>query len=255
MLVSGQVSMRVKGPEEARQAAREQIEAGFDIIKMTGSARLRFDELKAVVEEAEAAGKPTATHALGAPGVKDAIRAGVRSIEHGYYLDDEGIAMMVERGTFLVPTLASVHLMVQRGSGAGIPSFMMEMAKRAAEEHPASFRRAWEAGVRIAAGNDGGTPFNPASNLASELERLVAAGLTPAQALDAAQGTAAELLKLTDRIGTVEAGKLADLVVLDADPLVDISNVRRVSMVFKGGWQVPNPGLPAALRSALEEAA
>jgi imidazolonepropionase-like amidohydrolase len=101
-----------------------------------------------------------------------------------------------------------------------------------------SFCRALAAGVRIAAGNDGGTPLNRADNLASELERLVAAGMSPAEALATAHATAAELLRLEDQIGTVEPGKLADLVVLNADPLADISAVRRVHAVFKGGKQV-----------------
>jgi imidazolonepropionase-like amidohydrolase len=101
-----------------------------------------------------------------------------------------------------------------------------------------SFRRAREAGVRVAAGNDGGTPFNTADNLSSELERMVDAGVSPADALETAHKTAAELLGLSGQIGTVEPGKLADLVVLDADPLADISAVRQVLMVFKDGQRV-----------------
>jgi imidazolonepropionase-like amidohydrolase len=247
LLISGQVGMRVRGPEEARQAVHEQIEAGYDVIKLTGSARLRYEELCAIVAEARAQGRPTATHALGATGYKEAIAAGITSIEHGIYLDAEAIEMMAEKGTFFVPTLAGLHHIREAGPDSGIPAFMMDMAVRGRDSHLQGFRGAREAGVRIAAGNDGGGPFNRADNLAAELECLVEAGMSPLEALAAAQATAAELLQLRDEVGTVEAGKSADLVVVDGDPSVDITAVRRVSMVFKAGRlisRVPSHMLP-----------
>ena len=240
----------VDGPDEARKGAREQLKAGADVIKVMatggvmtpgiepGSAQLTYEELRAAIEEAEKAGKLTATHAQGTAGIKNALRAGVDSIEHGFYLDAEAIEMMLERGTFFVPTLAALYHIVEGGVESGIPEFVFEKASRASDAQLDSVRRAYEAGVRIAAGNDGGTAFNLADNLCSELEQLVAAGLSPAEALDAANGVAAELLRMSDQIGTVEPGKLADLVVLDADPLADISAVRQVHAVFKGGEQI-----------------
>jgi imidazolonepropionase-like amidohydrolase len=261
MLVSGKVlcmtgghghfmGREVDGPDEARKGAREQLKAGADIIKVMatggvmtpgvepGSAQLTYEEMRAAIEEAEKADKLTATHAQGTTGIKNAIRAGIDSIEHGFYLDAEAIDMMLERGTFFVPTLAALYHIIEAGAEAGIPAFMIEKAKRAEGAQLDSFRRAREAGVRIAAGNDGGTPFNLSDNLAGELECLVAAGMSPAQALATAHSAAAELLRMTDQIGTVEPGMLADLVVLDTDPLADISAVRSVHLVVLAGQRI-----------------
>lgn len=240
----------VDGPDEARKGAREQLKAGADVIKVLatggvmtpgvepGAAQLTYEEMRAAIEEAEKAGKLTAAHAQGTAGIKNAVRAGVDSVEHGIYLDNEAIGMMLERGTFLVPTLAAVHHILEGGVEAGIPAFVIEKTERVYEAHSASFQRAMEAGVRIAAGNDGGTPFNLADNLVSELECMVAAGMSPADALDTAHSTASELLRMADQIGTVEPGKLADLVVLGADPLADISALRSVHLVVKAGMPV-----------------
>jgi imidazolonepropionase-like amidohydrolase len=244
------LAREVDGPHEARKGAREQLKAGADIVKLMatggvmtpgvepGSAQLTWEEMRAAVEEAHKAGKLTASHAQGTAGVKNALRAGIDSIEHGFFLDAEAIDMMLEQGTVFVPTLAALQQALEAGTEAGIPPFVIEKARRATDAHLDSFRRAREAGVRIAAGNDGGTPFNLSDNLAGELECLVAAGMTPAAALDAAHSTAAELLGMADQIGTVEPGKLADLVVLDADPLDHISAVRQVHMVIKDGQHV-----------------
>jgi imidazolonepropionase-like amidohydrolase len=235
------------GPDEVRKAAREQLKAGADIIKIMatggvmtfgvepGSQQLNEDEMRAAVEEARKAGKLTASHAQGAAGIKAVVRAGVDSIEHGFYLDDEAIALMLERGTYFVPTLAALYHILEAGTAAGIPAFMVEKSLRARDAQLASFERARKAGIPIAAGNDGGTPFNTADNLPSELERLVENGMTPAEALLAATSVASRLLRMEAEIGTIEAGKRADLVVLDGDPLADIRSVRKVRMVFKDG--------------------
>ena len=258
MLVSGKVlcmtgghghfmGREVDGPAEVRKGAREQLKAGADIIKVMatggvmtpgvqpGSPQLTYDEMRAAIEEAEKAGKHTATHAQGATGIKNAVRAGIDSIEHGFYLDTEAIDLMLERVTYLVPTLAAIYHIIEGGVESGIPAYVIDKAKRAADAHLASFRRARDAGVPIAAGNDAGTPFNLADNLASELELMVAAGMTPAEALHTAHAAAAHLLRLADEIGTVEPGKRADLVVLNGDPLEDISAVRQVHLVVKAG--------------------
>lgn len=244
------ISREVDGPDEARKGAREQLKAGADVVKVMatggvltpgtdpGSAQLTYEELGAAVEEAKKAGKLSAAHAHGATGARNAIRAGVDSIEHGCFLDGEAIDLMLESGTFYVPTLAPSYEIVTRGPEFGMPAFMIERAQRASDAHLVSLRRAREAGVRIAAGNDGGTPFNRADNLASELELMVAGGMSCVEALATAHRTAAELLCMAEEIGTVEPGKLADLVVLDADPQADISAVRQVHLVMKAGRRV-----------------
>ncbi len=240
----------VDGPDEVRKGAREQIKAGVDCLKVMatggvltagtdpGSPQLTFEEMRAAVEEAENAGVITAAHAHGATGVKNAVRAGVDSIEHGFFLDDEAIDLMLERGIYYVPTLAPGYEITTRGTEFDIPVFMIDKARRANDAHLESFRSAQEAGVRIAAGNDGGTPFNRADNLATELERMVAAGMSCVDALATAQSTAAELLRMSDKIGTAEPGKLADLLILDADPLTDITALRQVHMVIKSGQRI-----------------
>jgi imidazolonepropionase-like amidohydrolase len=261
MLVSGKVicmtgghghfmGREVDGPAEARKGAREQLKAGADVIKVMatggvmtpgvepGSAQLTFEELRAAIEEAEKAGKLTATHAQGTLGIKNAIRAGIDSIEHGFFLDAEAIDMMLERGVFFVPTLAALYHILEGGEASGIPAYVMEKARRTGDAQLDSVRRALEAGVKVVAGNDGGTPFNTSDNLVSELERLVAVGMNPAEALAPATITAADLLRMGDQIGSVEPGKLADLVVLDADPLENISALRQIHLVIKDGQKV-----------------
>lgn len=239
ILISGQVALGVtrRGADEARRLTRERIEQGFDVIKMTGSSRLSFDELHAVVDEADRAGRPTATHALAPDVFKESIRAGITSVEHGFYLDDEAIRLMCEHGTYYVPTLATLHHILVNAD-RGIAQYLLDMASRGSESHRNSFRMAREAGVRIAAGNDGGSPFNRANNLASELELMVAAGMTQAEAIVTATRTAAELLRLSHEIGTLEPGKIADVLVVDGNPLENISSLRNVHLVYTAGRQV-----------------
>src|SRR5439155_18079956 len=135
-------------------------------------------------------------------------------VEHGIYLDDEVIAMMRERGVVLVPTLAAPYQIVAAGEAKGIPAYAVEKSRRVMDAHRESFARAHAAGVLIAAGNDGGTPFNPAHDLVTELRLMVEAGMTPTEALATAGPGAARALGLEDRIGTVASGYAADLLLL-----------------------------------------
>jgi len=241
------IGREVDGPDEARKGAREEIKAGVDVIKIMatggvmtpgvepGSPQLTEEEMRAAIEEAKKAGKITASHAQGLTGIKNAIRAGIGSIEHGIYLDQEACEMMIENDVYLVPTLSAPYWIVTKGREAGIPEYAVAKTERVIETHNASFRLALKMGVKIAMGTDASTPFNEHGKNSSELKLMVQEGMTPMQAILAATKNGAELLGLSDQIGTVEPGKQADLLVIDGNPLEDIETIDNVHLVFKGG--------------------
>ena len=190
-----------------------------------------------LVAEATAAGMFVMAHAQGADGIKNAVRAGIRSIEHGIFLDDEGIELMLDRGTWLVPTLVAPHgVIAAADAGAAIPAVVLEKALATVEIHQTAFRRAVEAGVRIAMGTD--TGVTPHGQNLRELELMVAGGMAPAAALEAATRSAAELMGLAEDLGTITEGKLADLVVLEGDAYDVAGYGQRVTAVWKAGAQV-----------------
>ncbi len=225
---------QVDGPHEARKAAREQLRAGADLIKIMatggvmtpgvepGSAQLTIEEMKAAVEEAHKAGRKTATHAQGTEGIKNAILAGLDSIEHGIFLDDEVISLMLDRGVALVPTLVAPYHIVRGGVEAGIPAYAVEKSKKVIDAHTRSFQMALKAGVTIAMGTDCGTPLNVPGKNALEFELMVKAGMTPLQALIAGTGTAASVCDRKE-VGTLAKGQLADVLVIRGNPLDDIT--------------------------------
>ena len=234
------------GIDEVRRVVRTMVRAGADVIKCatTGGASSRaghgpkdqafdLDEMKALCDEAHALGRKVMCHALGGAGLRIAVEAGVDSIEHGSYLDEdpELIPMMAERDVFFVPTLTVYTYHSESKS-----PHVMERSRALREHHLESIRRALVAGVKIVAGTDAGGHGHPPN--AGELAHLVAAGLTPMQALRSATGLAAECLGVDAEIGTVEKGKRADLVVVDGDPLADIKilqDAKRIKLVVKGG--------------------
>ena len=249
----GSPSGIVDGPEEVRRKVRELIRAGADVIKVATSGgvlsptddprhpHFRPDELDGIVTEASAAGLFVMAHAQGAEGIKNAIRAGIRSIEHGIFLDEEGIDLMLERGVWLVPTLvAPLGVLDAADAGASIPEVSVQKARDTIEVHEASVARAIDAGVKVAMGTDSGVAPHGA-NL-RELDRLVRCGMAPQQALVATTSSAAELMGLGDELGTLEPGKRADLVLLAGDPL-DVTTLReRVRQVWKDGVLVVDDG-------------
>jgi imidazolonepropionase-like amidohydrolase len=246
------IGLEVDGPEEVRKAARLNLKKGADCIKMMatggvmtpgvepGAAQLTEEELRAGVQEAHQAGKRTASHAQGTDGVKAAIRAGIDTIEHGIFLDDEAIEMMVKQGVVFVPTLAAPYRIVEAGEEKGIPAYALEKSRRVMDSHRRSFEWAARAGVTIAAGNDGGTPFNPSHDLVTETRLMAEWGLGNMGAIRAATHGSARALGISEETGTVQEGKWADLLILekDADPLQDISALGRVWMVVKEGKAV-----------------
>ena len=239
----------VDGVASARQVVRRLVRAGADQIKIatTGGglsahtdphvAQLRDDELAEIVAEAAASGHYVMAHAHAAAGVVAAVRAGVRSIEHGTLLTEEAVALMVERGTYLVPTMSAPYGVLKAAEeGARITPGGVDKSRELIEHHEASVRLAHEAGVRIAMGTD--APVSPHGQNLDELARLVGAGLSAVEAWQAATITAAELMRLDDELGSLEPGKRADLVVL-AGELGDLEGLAaRVEQVWKDGARV-----------------
>src|SRR5918992_85357 len=239
----------VSSIDTMRAKVRELVRMGADVIKVATSggvlsprdkpthAHFRLQELEVLVEEANAAGIFVMAHAQATPGVKNAIRAGIRSIDHGIYLDDEAIEMMLARGTWLVPTLVAPRGVIDAAdAGAAIPEASVAKAREVAEIHRASFAKAVEAGVEGALGTDSGV--TPHGNNLRELALMVEGGMSPIQAIVATTRAAAELMGLERELGTIERGKRADLVVVDGDPL-DVANLdQRISAVYKDGVQV-----------------
>jgi imidazolonepropionase-like amidohydrolase len=244
------IGRQADGTDDVVKAVREQIRAGADIIKFIatggvltpgvspGAAQLSLDELKAGVEEAARAGRRVAAHAHGAAGMKNALRAGVHSIEHGTLLDDEAIALFLKHGAFLVPTLSAIQSGCEMGKQGGMPDYAVQKSVALGDEQRKTFRKAVKAGVRIAMGTDAGTPFNRHGRNAQELRRMVEFGMTPMQAVAAATRSAATLLGLDSDIGTIEAGKQADLILVNGNPLDDIALLQEpanVEYVIQGG--------------------
>lgn len=236
------------GPDECRKAVREQFREGADLIKIctTGGVLSERDhphqsqytvaEVQAMVEEAHRLEMRVSAHAHGAEGIKTALEGGVDTIEHGMYIDDEGIDLLLEKGAILVPTLAIIHKIVTEGKEMGVPDYAIDKAKAAEETQLANFEKAHKAGVPFAVGTDfaGGVGVRFGDNSA-EIERLVAAGVPPIEALSAASLGGARAIGWEDRLGTIEAGKIADLIAVDGDPLSDITAVRTPSLVMKMG--------------------
>jgi imidazolonepropionase-like amidohydrolase len=223
------------GPMECRQAVRYQYKLGADVIKFTSTGgfgsntgldpQLFPDEIGAIVSTAHLVGLKAAAHAYSPVAIKDAVRAGVDSIEHGFLLDDEGIRMMKKAGTFLVPTLSASY---------PPPVFRIPdpPSVKLRNEYKA-FERAYAAGVKIAFGTDAGT-FDHGTN-AKEFEFMVKFGMPPMDALRAATVVTADLFGLSAEVGTLEPGKLADVVAVKGNPLDNISAMRQVDFVMKSG--------------------
>ena len=253
------IGREADGPDGVRQATRAEIKDGAHFIKAmaTGGVltpgviptqtALQQDELEQVAREAHNAGRRTACHAIGNEGIKNAIRASIDSIEHGFYLDDEALELALDHGTVLVPTLIAVNQIVNNGKTGAMPDWVVEKAESESGHHRESFGAAVRSGMKIAAGTDAGTPFNPHTYLAQELALMVEYGLRPMDAVVAATRNAAENLGLAPEVGTLEVGRLADVIVVDGDPTTDITAVGRVRFVMKDGTVARNDlGVPVA---------
>jgi imidazolonepropionase-like amidohydrolase len=242
----GAPSPIVDGPEEMRRKVRELVRAGADVIKVCTSggvlsprddprhAHFRDAELAVCVEEATAAHRYVMAHAQATDGIKAAVRTGIRSVEHGIYLDDEAIEMMLAAGTWLVPTLVAPHAVLEAAAaGARIPPESVAKAEQVVAAHADSFARAVAAGVRIAMGTDSGV--GPHGRNLEELARMAEGGMTPLEVWRSTTSRAAELLGMADELGSLEPGKRADVVLLSGH-YGDFSALRdRIRGVWKDG--------------------
>jgi len=247
------------GVDEIRRKIRWEIKYGADLIKVLASAgvlseeesvgapQYSQEELNAVVEEAAMWGKKVAAHAHGAEAIKRAVRAGVASVEHGSLVDDEGIRLMKERGTYLVADIYNDDYIIAEYTRLGYPPKIIDKERLVGRLQRENFRKAVQAGVKVAYGTDAGV--YPHGWNAKQFAHMVKWGLTPTQAIQAATVNAADLLGWADRVGALEPGKLADIVAVSGDPLKDVTLLERVGFVMKGGQVVKDSLTAGAARA------
>ena len=237
----------INSPEEARKAVRQRYKNGADCIKITSTggvlsvakdgqgAQFTVAEIAAVVEAAEDYGFVTAAHAHGAEGMKRAVLGGIHSIEHGTFMTEEIMKLMKERGTYLVPTISAGKFVYDRAlnDSTFFPPLVRPKALEIGPKIQDTFGRAYASGVKIAFGTDSGV--SPHGDNAKEFEYMVEAGMPPYEAIKSATVAPSDLLRISEDYGTLEAGKMADIVAVRGNPLEDITLLQQVSFVMKGG--------------------
>jgi imidazolonepropionase-like amidohydrolase len=241
------LSIEADGTDAVRRTARAQIKAGADVIKLMASggagtlgelptqAQMTVAELRAATEEAHDAGKPVSAHALATQGIRNAIEAGVDSIEHGVFLDEECIGAMLKKDIALCPTISVYPRIVERGPAGGEQDFVVQRALKLIEPHFQSLRRAVSAGVRIVFGTDATTLYNPLGDIGLEMELMARAGMTPVEIIRSATSGAARSCGLGDELGTLEPGRIADVLAVRGDAASDVRAVQDVSLVWRNG--------------------
>ena len=239
-----QMAREADGPDDCRKAAREQLKRGADVVKLMAcgsilwdevqaAPELTYEEMRAIVEAAHAKDVPVAAHAPGTESMKDAVRAGVDSIEHANFMDEEAARMMAEEDVYWVPTAKALREFVERGPEEGFDERYIERARETRAAERRTFELALEHDVPVAMGTDAGTAFNYHGENATEMELMVERGMSPAQALEAGTANAAELVGVD--AGKVEERRYADLVVLPRDPNEDVSAWKEPVTVVKDG--------------------
>jgi imidazolonepropionase-like amidohydrolase len=239
------------GIDEIRKLVRFEVKNGADVIKLVATAGVLSEEesvgapqyteaeMAAAVDEARMWGRRVAAHAHGTEGIKRAVRAGVNSIEHGSFLDDEAVKLMMDRGTYLVADIYNDDYIVAEYTRLGYPDKIIEKEKLVGRTQRESFQRAVKAGVKIAFGSDAGV--YPHGWNGKQFAHMVRWGLTPMQAIQAATASAADLLGWSDRIGAIAPGLYADVIAVAGDPLGDVTELERVTFVMKGGAVYKGP--------------
>ncbi|MBN2851693.1 MAG: amidohydrolase family protein [Clostridia bacterium] len=240
------IGMECDGIDECLKGARTQLKRGADIIKFMatggvltkgvepGSAQLSEEEMSVMVKEAHKKNKKTASHAQGNEGIQNAIRAGVDSIEHGFYMSEETADMMKDNDVYYIPTFSPPHFILKNGIEAGIPYEFVRKTEESEYAHQKSFLMCKERGVKIAAGTDGGTPFNLHENTYFETKLLKESGMTAYEAILATTLVAAKCLALEDR-GMISEGKRADIIAVKGNPLEHIDCLKDVAGIIKNG--------------------
>jgi imidazolonepropionase-like amidohydrolase len=261
LLTASSEEMIADGVSQCRQVVRKRIRQGADVIKIGTSAGPMHDffhawgdspynqvltytveEVRAIVDEAHRAGIKVSSHSIGDSAVQLALEGGVDVIEHGHGISDATRQMLVERRTIVVSTLSLMHFVETKGPDLGISPKLLDVAKRHAETQRNDFRKALEASVRIASGSDFfGPPWAPHGSNATELVLMSSSGMSNMQAIQAATGTAAEAVGLPQTIGTLEKGKVADVIAVAGDPSVNIRHVLDVEFVMQGGVVLKAP--------------
>jgi imidazolonepropionase-like amidohydrolase len=233
------------GVDEIRKLVRTEVRYGADVIKVAatagvlseedsvGAPQFSQEELNALVQEAHMWERKVAAHAHGTEGIKRAIRAGVDSVEHASFIDDEGIALAKEKGTWLVMDIYNDDYIMAEFKKKGYPQKILDKEALVGRTQRENFRKAHQAGARLAFGSDAGV--YPHGWNGKQFAKMVEWGMTPSQAIKAATSDAAELLGWRDRVGSVEAGRFADIIAVAGDPLTDVTELERVTFVMKGG--------------------
>ncbi len=251
-MVGGYLGTMCHSIDEVREATRFTFKYGADQVKLMatggvmsdadepGAADLTYDEMRAACEIAEMHGKTSTAHAHGAAGIKNAIRAGITSIEHGMMIDDEGIDMMAEHGTYLVPTIIAAYRIVERGVASGIRPDNVRKAEMCIKNHYDNLKKCVKKGVKIAFGTDTGTPFSPHGEQKFEFVLMEEAGIPAVQILQSATIVCAEMMKREKTVGSIEEGKYADIVAFNGNPLeegmkvmLDCAFVMKDGVVYK----------------------
>jgi len=238
-------STQVDGADAARKAAREMMRAGADGIKVIGtggvmtkgvepySPQLTVEEMAAAIEECHKAGGKACSHAQGNTGIKNSIKAGVDSIEHGIYLDEESVQLMKENNVYFVPTLSALYWILQKPDH--LPDYVVRKTREGEIPHKNSFKMAKEAGIKICMGTDSGTPNNGYDNSPFELVLMVEHGMTPMEAMIASTMNSAELCNVDKTLGSITVGKRAHLAVFEGNPIEDINAIMNCIMTVKDG--------------------
>lgn len=233
------------GPEEIRAAARDTLGKGCDQVKLMvtigilsngsvlGACVMTYEEIKAACDTARSLGAITSAHAHGVEGIQNAVRAGITSIEHAVLLDEPTAEMMAEAGTYLVPTLVSGTKTL--GLADQLPAHVLEKERFASELHRKAIAMAYQKGVKLAFGTDCGTPGSRHGEQMDEFRLMTECGIPVDEVLLSATRNAAEMMNWNDRVGTIEPGKLADIVAFDVSPFRDINTMNHVSFVMKDG--------------------